>query len=109
MCVMCNGGTIEDVFRILHLQIVNRGFAVVPVGTKTENRGWAYTIGLIDSKDHPELVVAGYPLDRAVNILDELGAAVMAGDRLDSPVVWPSTASRSGRNRCTRYTSKAGS
>ena len=85
MCVMCNGGTIEDVFRVLHLQIVERGFAIVPVGTRTENKGWAYTIGLIDSKDHPELVVAGYPLDRAVDILDELGAAVMAGDRLDSP------------------------
>jgi Domain of unknown function (DUF4262) len=85
MCVMCNEGNIEDVFRILHLQIVDRGFAIVPVGTRTENKGWAYTIGLIDSKDHPELIVAGYPLDRAVDVIYELGAAVMAGDRLGSP------------------------
>ncbi len=84
MCVMCNGGTIKDVFRILNLQIIDRGFAIVPVGTRTDNKGWAYTIGLIDSKDHPELVVAGYPLDRAVDVLDQLGAAIMAGDRLDT-------------------------
>ncbi len=50
MCVTCNGGTIKDVFRILNLQIIDRGFAIVPVGTRTDNKGWAYTIGLIDSK-----------------------------------------------------------
>jgi uncharacterized protein DUF4262 len=57
---MCNGATREEVFRALHVQIVDRGFAIVPVGTRIENKGWAYTIGLIESKDHPELVVAGY-------------------------------------------------
>jgi hypothetical protein len=83
MCVMCDGGAIEDVFRILNRQIVDRGFAIVPVGTRTEKIRWSYTIGLIDCKDHPELVVAGYPLDLAVDILDQLGTAVMAGHRLD--------------------------
>jgi len=85
MCVMCNGATREEVFRDLHAQMVDRGFAIVPVGTRIENKGWAHTIGLIESKDHPELVVAGYPLVRAVGILGELSVAVMAGDRLDIP------------------------
>ncbi len=84
MCVMCNGGSIADLFRILDLQIVDGGFAIVPISTRTENKGWAYTIDLIDSKDHPELVVAGYNLDLAVDVIDQLGAAVMSGDRLDS-------------------------
>jgi len=83
MCVMCNGGTIEDLFRILDLQIIDRGFAIVPISTRTENKGWVYTIGLIDSKEHPELVVAGYPLDLAIDVVDQLGTAVIAGDRVD--------------------------
>ena len=85
MCVMCNGATREEVLRDLHLQISDRGFTIVSVGTTLENKGWAYTIGLIDSKDHPELVVAGYPLGGAVVVLDQLSAAVLAGDRLDIP------------------------
>jgi hypothetical protein len=82
MCVICNGGSIEDVVNRLHAQIVTRGFAIVPVGAL--EKGWAYTIGLINSKDHPELVIAGHPLERAVNVIDDLGAAVLAGDRLDT-------------------------
>jgi hypothetical protein len=85
MCAICRGATTEEVFLGLHLQIVDRGFAIVTIGTRAENKGWAYTIGLIDSTKHPELVVAGYPLGHAVDVLDELGAAVMAGVRLDSP------------------------
>ena len=83
MCAVCNGATTEEIFLALHLQIVERGFAIVPVGTTAENKGWAYTVGLIDSKGHPELVVAGHPLGRAVDILCELGAAVISGTRLD--------------------------
>jgi hypothetical protein len=85
MCVMCKGATREEFFRCLQRQIADRGFTVMSIGTRLENKGWAYTIGLIDSKDHPELVVAGYPLGRAAGILRQLGAAVVAGDRLDLP------------------------
>jgi hypothetical protein len=85
MCVMCNEGAREEYFHCLHVQIGDQGVAIIPVGTRIENKGWTYTIGLIESKDHPELVVAGYPLVRAVNILGELAVAVMAGDRLDIP------------------------
>jgi hypothetical protein len=82
---MRNGATREEYVRRLHLQIVDRGFTIIQVGTRTENKGWAYTIGLIDSRDHPELVVAGYRLDRAAAVLNQLGTAITAGDRLDIP------------------------
>jgi hypothetical protein len=84
MCDMCKGATRDDVVAKLHLQIVERGFAIVPVGTAAGDKGWAYTIGLIESRDHPELVVAGYQLGCAVFVLNELGTAVLAGARLDA-------------------------
>lgn len=85
MCLMCNEPAREEFFHNLHLQIESQGFAIIPVGTRIENRGWGYTIGLVEYTDHPELVVAGCPLVRAVDTLGELGAAVIAGDRLDIP------------------------
>jgi len=85
MCQLCQGGTIDDVVSDFDRQIVERGFAIVPVGSSAQSRGWAYTIGLIDASDHPELVVAGYPLGEAVTVLDDIARAVIRGSRLDAP------------------------
>jgi Domain of unknown function (DUF4262) len=84
MCVMCKGGTREQVRQNLYAQICALGFALVPVGRAWNNKGWAYTIGLIDSRDHPELVVAGVQLGEAVTVLDRLAKAVLDGIRYDT-------------------------
>jgi Domain of unknown function (DUF4262) len=78
MCEQC-----EAVAAKLDTQIVGRGFAVVPVGPSYRTRGWAYSVGLLDARDHPELVVAGWPLGGAVAVLDEMGGEVVAGRRFD--------------------------
>ncbi len=62
MCFMCHGGTIKDVLRILNLQIIDWGFAIVPVGTRTGNKGWTYAIGLIDSKSTALIANNGKPV-----------------------------------------------
>jgi hypothetical protein len=91
MCVMCSGATVKDVVNRLHREIEDRGFAIVPVEDASEKTSWAYTIGLVDSMNHPELVVAGHPLGAAVRVLGELGQAVLGGHRLepdDSPITF---------------------
>jgi Domain of unknown function (DUF4262) len=85
MFLMGNEPAREEYFRRLNVQIGAQGFTIIQVGTRIENKGWAYTIGLIESNDHPELVVAGYSLVRAADILGELAVGVAAGERLDIP------------------------
>ncbi len=82
MCEMCAGATIEDARRRLHETIVTDGFALMPVGSNMRDRGFAYTIGLVDGFAHPELVVVNHPLDEAVQVLYTLGKRVTNGDRL---------------------------
>lgn len=80
MCERCDALLVR-----LHEQISEDGFAVVPVGKNMKARGWAYTIGLVDRYDHPELVIAGLPLEDAVGPLSALAACAVQGDRIDSP------------------------
>lgn len=80
MCERC-----DALLARLHEQISEDGFAVVPVGKSMRARGWAYTIGLVDGYDHPELVIAGLPLEDAVGPLSALAACVVEGDRIDTP------------------------
>jgi hypothetical protein len=64
-------------------KIAKFGFTVVAVGTTDDKRGWAYTIGLVDNFDHPELVVAGVLRRNAGRLVAELGERVVSGLRLD--------------------------
>lgn len=82
MCDMCAGATIEDVRQRLHDTIVTDGFALVPVASNDSDRGFAYTIGLVDGFVHPELVVVNHPLDEAVRVLYMLAKSVTGGARL---------------------------
>lgn len=82
MCEMCAGATIDDVRQRLHEKIVTDGFALVPVGGNGSDRGFAYTVGLVNSFMHPELVVVNHPLDEAVQVLYTLGKRVTGGSRL---------------------------
>ena len=85
MCDLCDGADYDDVYSKMHKLISTHGFTVMRVGRHDSAPGLAYTIGLVDSFDHPELVVAGLPLDEAAGVLSALGSCVAGGDRLDSP------------------------
>ena len=83
MCTLCeNAATTEEEVAELHGRILKWGFTMVSVGSP-QRRGWAYTIGLLDQKGHPELVVAGWPLPGAVRVLGEMAESVVAGRRYD--------------------------
>jgi Domain of unknown function (DUF4262) len=82
--MMCKGATRDEVRQNLYLQICTNGFALVPVGRGWDDNGWAYTLGLVDSHNHPELVVAGVPLGKAVTVLDQLATSVLDGTRYDT-------------------------
>jgi hypothetical protein len=84
MCFICEGGTNEQYNQHLHEQIVSRGFALAPVGSGWSHRGFVYTIGLVDSRNHPELVVINFELGRAVTVLEMLASSVVEGTRFEA-------------------------
>ena len=84
MCFICEGGTTEQYNQRLHEQILTGGFALAPVGSGWNDDGFAYTIGLIDGRAHPELVVVSFQLGKAVAALDELARSVIRGARFEA-------------------------
>jgi hypothetical protein len=82
---MCNGATLQDRLSRIHRQILDRGFTIMQVEGTPASDEWAYTIGLLNGHNHPELVVAGYPLEEASVVLLGLATEVVNGDRLDTP------------------------
>jgi Domain of unknown function (DUF4262) len=56
MCEICDGATYEELFARYADIIRVAGFIVITVAGA---RGWSYSIGLLDSADHPELIAVG--------------------------------------------------
>ena len=83
MCVMCDGATLDDLVEDLRHEIATLGFAIVTVCDDGDDRGDAYTIGLIEGWDHPELMIRGYQLSTAQGILREFGHLVACDLRLE--------------------------
>jgi hypothetical protein len=83
MCVLCDGGTVEDLFRETRSGIETDGFTMVAVGDG--NRGWAYTIGLLATFGHPELVVTGGSGDFDIieNIISHVVHDIRGGGAFD--------------------------
>jgi hypothetical protein len=83
MCDICNGMTHDESNRWTMQAIEEYGWSVVgvegPAGV-----GWAYTIGLLEGFDHPELVVVGLDWPDCGQLLNGLGDQV-AGGRLLYP------------------------
>jgi hypothetical protein len=73
MCLMCDGWSANEVNADLHDKIVRFGWTMIGVDDTPAEQVWTYTIGLADH-DHPELVVAGVSIDRAMVVLTDLDA-----------------------------------
>jgi uncharacterized protein DUF4262 len=87
VCAFCEGESYDDFVAGLRCKVSRFGFTLMSVGDGPEDRGVVYTIGLIDECDHPELLISGYPIADAAEILCDLGRFVSRGHRLDR---WPS-------------------
>jgi Domain of unknown function (DUF4262) len=61
--------------------IRNHGWAVIRVEPQGEEPGYAYTIGLMQTYEHPEVIVFGLPLETMHDILNEIGTQVGAERR----------------------------
>ena len=63
----------------VHADIASFGWHVVEVREDDEGPGFAFTIGLYQRFQHPELIVFGLPLDTMLLMLNAAGEAVRAG------------------------------
>jgi hypothetical protein len=81
MCMMCDGYSSDEVNQWYADAIAVHGWAIAGVEDETIT-GWAYTMGLVDGFDHPELIVVGMGLNGAKRLLNELGTMVRDGWRL---------------------------
>lgn len=92
MCIICAGGTHADYYDEIAAHIRDHGWHVTGVEAAALRPGWAYTIGLLERYDHPELILTGmccWPCAHAT--LNGIGAQVAegarftAGDEVESP------------------------
>ncbi len=84
---MCEGLSLEEALAENAATIRKYGFMVCGVVNAPGESGrlpeWAYTVGLLDASDHPELVVVGPAFDHTGPLLQAIGNAVLDGDRFD--------------------------
>lgn len=95
MCVMCDGGDLDDLLFGIDWLVHRDGYALMPV-MSDEAGGWAYTIGLA-ARGHSELVVAGIALCCASEVLAGLASRVLGGESLDESEVFPCGDGLTGR------------
>jgi hypothetical protein len=88
MCDICNGFTIEEVIERDAARIAEHGFilqAVSESGRDDDPRSWVYTVGLLDTIGHPEMIVAGADLEASGRVLSYLAHWAMDDDERFEP------------------------
>ena len=84
---MCEGFSLDDVLALDAASIAEHGFVVI--GVDGPDRGddgpvaWAYTVGLLDAVDHPEMVIAGVSAETGGSVLSMLARAALEGERFE--------------------------
>ncbi len=82
MCSICDGGTFEESRRFIELTIIDYGWAlrgVHPAADDPDGAHWTHTIGLLESFNHPELVLTDVEYETAGALVNELGEDIRAG------------------------------
>lgn len=82
MCELCDGVSLETVMARTRERIDAFGFTMMMVEGPTP---WTYTIGLLDSFGHPELVVTSLEPRRSGALLTSVVNRVRLGQRFDRP------------------------
>lgn len=73
---------LEAFYRGVRADIDDIGWSVVAVYGSPEAPPWAYTVGLLEGFDHPELTVIGLEPHDAHGLLNHFGFSVRDGERL---------------------------
>ena len=84
MCAICDGKTYEQVFETMHTHIAGGRWALQGVEGGSRSEGWVYTIGLTHNFGHAELVIVDGDLQQDGALLNELGARISRGLRVDA-------------------------
>jgi hypothetical protein len=86
MCRICDGLSLDDVLEDDAARIAEHGFVLVgvedPEGPE-DHPPWAYTVGLLDAADHPEMIITGVPTELSGSLLSLLARSVLAGERYE--------------------------
>lgn len=80
MCLICDGYSEEQVMGAVDMHIRIHGYHLQLV---EDDRPWAYTVGLTETFDHPELVVVGVELRSAEELIRIAVDVLKAGCDLD--------------------------
>jgi hypothetical protein len=88
MCRICDGFTIEEIIADDAAEIAEHGFVLQGVagesGRGDDPDSWVYTVGLIDTIGHPEMIVAGVGVDTGGRVLSHLARwAIEDGERFE--------------------------
>ena len=81
MCVICDGGSYDELHFTQFGNIMRYGFTVTMV---EDPPTWAYTIGLTQTSNHPELVVTGLPQCCVLSIINEVVDLIRDGERFNA-------------------------
>jgi hypothetical protein len=80
MCLQCDGYSYEQSMLALDLTIRTYGWQLTQV---TDANPWSYTIGLTESYDHPELMVAGLKLDTQSMVIRKIVDSIASTGSVD--------------------------
>jgi hypothetical protein len=87
MCRICEGFSLDDVLALDAARIAEYGFVLIGVagrdGDPEDLSPWAYTVGLLDAADHPEMIIAGVSNETSQSVLSMLARSVLDGEYYD--------------------------
>ena len=82
--MQCDGYSFEQSMLALDLTIRTHGWALTQV---TAEMPWSYTIGLSESYDHPELMIAGVELSTQRSVVNRIVDAIVKTGSVDHPLL----------------------
>lgn len=83
-CSCCDEGiSHDDVVARMKAKIAQNGWTAQGILANENQPGWTYTIGLDQSRSHPDLLIVGLDQKVAYYVLDVLAQRVMAGERFE--------------------------
>jgi hypothetical protein len=69
--------------KVIH-DVNTHGWHVVKVDVRDEHPGWAFSIGLFHTFQHPEFLIFGLDLDLMHRLINSLGEEIRAGRRFEA-------------------------
>ena len=71
----------EDGLSGIAADVATYGWTVMRVTADGPGPDFAYSIGMVQTLDHPEMLIVGLPLDTAHRLINDVGASIKSGQR----------------------------